>query len=562
MKHMGETRTLTWRLGVLGVVGLLALVTPAGRAATPVPPANLVLAPLGNTVAYSSIAIYDPVLGKAHLYSASRLTPRESPELSWINGIAPVDASVSAEPGIYDATWDDGTSIAPLIVSTSPYTRKSNVVVLVPDYTWHAYSDTGNGSFYVSTEPDRTKRRVSMERPLRFERSDREIPDGYANPVMPFANPIAFLREQLGSVDVVAQSLIDTLPYDLSKYDMVVLYAHDEYWTPSLRARIEAAVSSGTSLLNMSGNTAYRKLIRTGTVLGAEPQGTIWGANPADTTISELTGAAFLGYPLDLTLQKNKSSVRLALYNRYRRNGFPKSVRYSRFLKYTSGMVARPGSNPLFAGTRLARGGFFGVRSHALGVEVDGLPLGRRGQSIASWESGRDPALTVVSADGWVGSRGTRGGVIVQHWFGSGRVVTIGSIQWAKALVGGDPDVAAITANAARMLLAPMESGLLGYQWSEWTRLSGKVAVAGYVTLKPGTAAAVTVTCKRLEVPRVATRCSGVVARNGAIVLRVPSRAAVRAEFTVDLAAAPQWILVRTPNTFTGTVTVYGPKGR
>lgn len=510
------------------------------------------------TYAYESLALYDPVTAKARLYAADRLVPQTSPELSWTAGVTPVTVSIPVQPGVYDVSWSDGAAVAPLIVSSSPSVRNSRVMVLIPDYTVQAYSDTGGGSFYVSNVPVRTDRKVSMERPYHFTARGQAPGPGFANPFALYASTIDYLRESLGAVDVAAQSLVDVLPYNLNAYSLIVLMGHDEYWTSNLRAKLEGAVANGSSLLNMSGNTGYRKLVRTGSVLGAEPEGTIWGSNPLDTTVAELTGVKYMRYPLAVELARTRSKVRTVLYARYRRHGFPRWVPQRKFLRYTSGMHSRRGANPLFEGTTLGVGRFFGVTSKALDIEVDGLPLTGRGKPNGSWPSANDPTRTSVSADAWVDNRGDRVGVIVQHLYGRGRVVTIGSVGWIAALDRGDGDVQLITRNAANLLLTAMGPALQGYQWVDAPSMDDGSAILGFLSVPRGARIDVSVTCTLQGDPTTSVWCAAHPLANGELHLRVPSRRAVDAHVSLAVTPSPNFILAMTPSYVTKNLQVAG----
>ena len=75
----------------------------------------------------------------------------------------------------------------------------------------------------------------------------------------PGYNLLAFLDIHNIGWDIIKQSDIDFFPelYDLRDYQRLVIYGHDEYWTPNIRKKIEQAVRSGTHLVNLSGNTAW-----------------------------------------------------------------------------------------------------------------------------------------------------------------------------------------------------------------------------------------------------------------------------------------------------------------
>jgi hypothetical protein len=265
-------------------------------------------------------------------------------------------------------------------------------------------------------------------------------------------NPIDFLRNAGNIVDVVAQSQLDSLSYTLSNYQTIVMYGHDEYWTPSLRATLETAVTGGVSLLNLSGNTGYRRILRSGTSISYETPNR-WGARPGETTVQQLLCAKFLGFPFnrvhDISQPLTKKEYQ-ALLN----DGLPRTIAKKKVYRYLRGMRVTSLESGLFAGTTLQVGSWFGTKSEVLFIEADGIPLTHSGQPETSFLAGFSaPGVTSFSAESWMQKRTkrryhARTGFLIVGKYGTGNVFTAGSIGWVNAIIKGDVNVRQITLNA------------------------------------------------------------------------------------------------------------------
>ena len=447
---------------------LLALGAPANAASNE--PAVTLTSPTANDADFNAIATWNPKKQEACLYSASQLKPPTESKEPWV---APGDCKLwrpaaGTQSGIYVATWDSGKSRALLVNSAEPTTSKGKrILVLVPDYTWQAYDLVKNGNFYFDEVGKKSAnfsdRKLNLFRPMNFNTVGDPVNYPAAPQLYPFSNPIHFLRSHLDNVDVVSESNFDEAEYDLGNYRTVVLYGHDEYWTANLKSGLEKAVADGTSLLNLSGNTGYRKLVRTGEVIGFDPttpehpRTSRWGDSPNDTTSLKLLGATYLGEPFGKR-QLKPVKVSPRMLRDLWRDGLPASVTRRNIHRVLRGMLVRDASNQLFAGTGLKSGDFFGADSKILSIELDGIPEAPNGSIDPEFLAKFGSTPIAALAESWVNARvgasgrAWRAGQLIETTFGKGKVFTAGPIGWTGGLVSGDQTVQRITLNALKYL--------------------------------------------------------------------------------------------------------------
>jgi hypothetical protein len=449
-------------------------VTPAQ--AQPASDSVTLTAPTAQDDFFDAIATWDPIHQEACLYSSETVKPPATSEEPWVTKgnckiWKPEPGTLS---GIYVATWDSGKSKALLTISNSPAASSTSgsglagrMLIIVPDFTWQAYNLVKNGSFYFEEVGKKSEnfsaRKLNLLRPLDFHTVGDPIDYPSAAQLYPFANPIQFLRSHFKDVDVVAQSAIDEYSYGLSKYQTLVLYGHDEYWTAKLRNEIDSAVANGTSLLNLSGNTGYRKLVREGDVIGFEkptaenPKTSIWGELKGDTSPLKLLGVSYLGEPLG---KRQVKPVRLTkrLVKELHGEGFPRAIPRTKILEASFGMLVKDGNDPLFKNTKLRTGDFFGQSSKVVSIEIDGIPEVANGDIDGAFlrQFGNTPLS--AAAEIWTNGRKQdatahwRAGTLIRTSFGRGKVFSAGPIGWAHSIAVDDPDVRQITINALKYL--------------------------------------------------------------------------------------------------------------
>jgi hypothetical protein len=457
-------------LATLALFGQFVFAAPAQASALEASDVVTLTAPSPSDVEFNAIATWNPLKRAACLYDSTGVKVPSSTAEPWVT---PGDCRswsppVGIESGIYVASWDSGKSKALLVLSAEPMTSKhKQVLVIVPDFTWQAYDLVGKGNFYFEgvgkKSANFSARRLNLLRPMNFQvvGDSRNYPS--APQLYPSANPVRFLRSHFQNVDVVSQSNLDEYSYNLADYQTVVLFGHDEYWTAKEKSGLEGAVAQGTSLLNLSGNTGYRKLVRDGDIIGFEtptqdhPKTSIWGELPGDTTALKLLGAVYLGEPFD---KRQVKPVKITSHTvrAMHQDGLPSTVNLRGIHSTLRGMMVKEANNPLFAGTGLRNGDFFGAKSGVMTIELDGIPeLGSGAFESGFTEKFGSGAIT-SAADAWTNARQSgenrawRAGQLIQTTYGRGRVFTAGPIGWTGSLVAGDQTVEKITLNALRYL--------------------------------------------------------------------------------------------------------------
>jgi len=303
---------------------------------------------------------------------------------------------------------------------------------------------------------------------------------------VPTHNPIQFLRESGTPVDVISQSALSTNSYNLAQYKTIVLYGHDEYWTKGELTQISSAVKNGTSLLNISGNTGFRRVIYTDGVLSFEQnaKGDDLSELPQSigNPVIQMLGVRYLFYPFKRGVENSALPFSPAQYDQLKTQGLPNDIAFDAALAHTSGLWIPNTSSPLFDGVETDAQGFVGVASSVQNVEVDGvlltdagvLTLGNRkmlgledadvlAQSWANYPPAKGPALS------------SRMGALIAKYYFKGRVISAGSIGWVRALVESrDPAVAKITQNALKLLNSDAKATKSRVTWTRTPKVAGK----------------------------------------------------------------------------------------
>jgi len=195
--------------------------------------------------------------------------------------------------------WPPGEYLLRLTASTGkarfiPLTVRDDastaaIALQVPVMTWQAYNNWGGYSLYHGPADAAATRAVtvSFDRPYIADGLS-EFGDGqflvFDQPLVAFAESKGVDLTYFTDVDVDAQ------PALLDRHRALILPNHDEYWTPSMRATLEAAVGRGMNLLSLGANAVYWKSAldvaahsprRNLTVYRTADLDPAWGVNPA-----------------------------------------------------------------------------------------------------------------------------------------------------------------------------------------------------------------------------------------------------------------------------------------
>jgi hypothetical protein len=155
------------------------------------------------------------------------------------------------EPGMYRATFPTTSGGGGVLFFVKAKTQGSfaNTLILLNTNTWQAYNTYGGKNLYPSSSSSRSYK-VSFERP-----SDH----GYG--------AYTFFRQELKYADwmylnnykfeYATDYDVHSDPTLLSKYKVVVIAGHSEYWSYEQRRNIDKYVNNGGKLMILGGNTCW-----------------------------------------------------------------------------------------------------------------------------------------------------------------------------------------------------------------------------------------------------------------------------------------------------------------
>lgn len=460
-------KRFTVAVALLATVSSLLAITPSQAT----PTVTIVAAtPVDH---YNSVTVFNPVTRKVKFFRSQDLTNQTLPNKNWISQATPfTELDAPDEQGVYNVCTDACEDVAPLIVDAVPGHPSAEVLVVVPDFTWQAYSPTGGGSLYGSSPQNprlpkqypfgrdakhpygqHSKSQVSVLRPLEVTLATENHFDE-----VPANNPIEFLRAHGFEVDVVSQTNLEKYDYKLNQYKTVVLFGHDEYWTKSYATKLISAVKAGTNLLNLSGNTGHRRIIFKNNVISFEqnsknqdlselPQNS---SNP----ILDLLGQRYVFYPLSRKIGESTRPFNQIDYETLLRQGFPQSVIFENALAKTNGFQLSDVNTPLFRDVVPDADRFVGAESSVAKTELDGVPMSASGKVMPTYTKSLGLAQADILATVWPSfsltsstERSSRAGTLVAKYFGKGRVISVGTMGWLGSILSDDSNIRQLTLN-------------------------------------------------------------------------------------------------------------------
>src|SRR5262249_7882665 len=184
------------------------------------------------------------------------------------NGGFPVSGAApsTATSGVYVANVIDGSQVfqIPFIVRNNSST--SDIVFQTSDETWQAYNGFGGANLYGGNGPANPPPppfgqgaafSVSYNRPL-FTRASIGTYAGPQESLLRAEYAAIYWLEQNG-YDVSYISGIDTATNGslLLNHKVFMDAGHDEYWTDSQVANVQAAANAGVNLTFLSGNEIF-----------------------------------------------------------------------------------------------------------------------------------------------------------------------------------------------------------------------------------------------------------------------------------------------------------------
>lgn len=346
-----------------------------------------------------------------------------------------LDIPQSWAPGYYGAIFPTsfGDRWVLFVVKEDVPASWSRTVVVSPTNTYQAYNDYGGRSFAPTDDPNRINH-LSFDRPYAGE-------FGLGRFVAWEKLFVDFMTSENRRFEVITDTDMED-PTILSRYDVVVIPGHAEYWTANARRNLEQFSESGGHVAVLGGNTMWwqvrleddnRTIVG---YLGApyDPQlgnddelvTTNWFTHPVNDPENRVLGASFRNGGFANKL-----------------NDIPNNYDMKPVEQRTPWTVTDAG-HWIFAGTNLVNGAAF-ARA-AAGLEVDGVVFncGANGNVLGPEGSDEAPlnyhilAITPASS-GW----GTMGFFVNPSGGGTFNAATQGWL-WGLAT---DPLIRRITAN-------------------------------------------------------------------------------------------------------------------
>ncbi|WP_433217975.1 N,N-dimethylformamidase beta subunit family domain-containing protein [Microtetraspora malaysiensis] len=339
------------------------------------------------------------------------------------------DVSVPRASGELPGTATSSDDEVYFVVRQAVPGTTSPILVSIPFATWQAYNRAGvpGESVYWTEQPDRAAR-VSFDRP-----GGGPPPERWEDGLLRWLGPAGYTVEYCSGLDLDLGLL--------SRYRLLVVNGHDEYWTAGMRDACEEFARRGGNIAFLSGNTCWWQIRMEGRTMVChrdpvsdpveDPRLTTveWSSAPVSRPENALTGVSF-------------------------RNGagtWGPSMPLMREEPYT----ARFAAHWVFEGTGLTDGDKFG--QGALGYETDAAEFTEiMGVPRVTCRDGTPPSFVVLAtADLRHWSTCGQGGWATMGVFslGRGTVFNAATVNWGNTL--HDPVVNRITRNVLDRLARP-----------------------------------------------------------------------------------------------------------
>jgi len=336
------------------------------------------------------------------------------------------------------------------------------ILYRVPIATYHAYNVSGGASLY-SASPGR----VTMHRPgggtgghvtdstvpglgdvdELDQDSSRQTFEHYDAKFISWLEGAGYQVEYCADTDVSLDSQLDLL----SRYALVLSIGHDEYWSPETRQNLRAYIAQGGNLACFSGNTCWWRITYDADMTGFRCN--------RDGTVTQVDSDQWWVIPKHDPSFTNEDTLTGVSY----RNGggwwWPGrpqigfTVEHAGHWAFEGGVDAQFGEPESLVGYECD-----GAELTAASIEPghpaeptfqDGTPSGFEllavGMLTGVWSfENRDPDSPTAA----VAPRAATMGI----YTASGTVFTAGVVDWARVLVGDEPNVVQITHNVLRRL--------------------------------------------------------------------------------------------------------------
>jgi hypothetical protein len=341
--------------------------------------------------------------------------------------------------GYYQAKFptSTGTEYIIFVVRAAQPGSTSPIVVIQATNTYQAYNDFGGRNVYPSNSPSRTSR-VSFDRPY----NDQDGLGRYLLWEKPFVD---WMTRENRVFEVATDTELED-PTFLSRYKVVVIIGHSEYWTLGARRNIQAFSAGGGHIAILAGNTMWFQVRldtaqRTITVYKDKDLDPETGRNNSIVTVNWFDAPVFN--------PENFITGESFRYGGYANKQPDPSFTVLPLAQRTPYTVADPDSW-VFAGANLKRGDK--IAKAVGGVEVDGVLYNCSADGLPSTVDGSDGTplnfhvLATIPA--------TAGHGVIGYYVNAagGVVFNIGTRNWGDGL--DDPVVQLITRNVLTRLVS------------------------------------------------------------------------------------------------------------
>jgi hypothetical protein len=325
------------------------------------------------------------------------------------------------------------------LIVARPRSPSAPLAYVLPIATYHAYSTTGGGGFYVDpVHRTRPHTKVTLRRPgggLGAQLGEPADPYDTRSPRQQFthwdAKFVRWLRAQHLACDFYTDlDLHCGTDLNLADYRCMLSVGHHEYWSQEMRDHVARFISGGGNHAVFSGNTCYRPID--------------FGQPTEQGELTEINRLADSWPGFDETrligLSYGYGGGKWGAWSRLRRAWVKRE-------RAPLGYAVQRADHWVFAGTGLRNGQTFGAEDHLVGYEADGVPPVANGFEVLAstprldgWEMGGAGALGLYRPEADNAKQGA--------------VFNCGTTDWARVLI--DPRarshavVSQITSNVLR----------------------------------------------------------------------------------------------------------------
>lgn len=368
---------------------------------------------------------------------------------NWPAALPPVPISPTWPSGVYAvmSRLADGSMGEPIlfVVRAAQRGKHARFLLQLTTNTHNAYNSWGGHCFYPPPLSEAQVSRVSFQRPGAWGRfGDWELPF------------ISWAEHAGYALDYAVNTDLEMHPDVLDGCRLFVSVGHDEYWSATMRDRLETFIAAGGNAAFFSGNSVCWQ-VRTadrGQALVCWKERFAEDPyyhperpdHPDHRFLTALWSHPFVNRPENAL---TGVGVRLGGYDVPGRAAFT---------------VDRP-DHWAFAGTGLTAGAAFGrdhpdVQHRIVGYECDGCEwVERDGRPMPTCRDGTPEGFTILAhapaawKGGWANypgpdrPRAEGGSAVLGTYTRNGTVFTVGTVGWANGLRDHDPVVERITSN-------------------------------------------------------------------------------------------------------------------